>query len=151
MRSGILAAGFAAAVLAAGPALGAEEHEVKMLNRGEEGPMVFEPAFLKIEPGDSVRFVPTDMTHNSESIAGMIPEGAEPWKGRINEEITVTFDVPGIYGYKCLPHYGMGKIGLILVGDEAPNLEEAQSVRHPGIAARRFTALFETLEEELAN
>jgi len=30
------------------------EHKVKMLNSGTDGYMVFEPAVLTIEPGDSV-------------------------------------------------------------------------------------------------
>ncbi len=54
-------------VLAAIAALGlagaaqAADHEVKMLNRGSDGGMmVFEPAFLKVEPGDTVTFVAGD-------------------------------------------------------------------------------------------
>jgi len=34
------------------PALAAE-HEIHMLNKGEAGTMVFEPAFVKAEPGDT--------------------------------------------------------------------------------------------------
>lgn len=65
----------------------AAEHEVRMLNKGPEGqPMQFDPAFLKISPGDTVTFVATDKDHNSETILGMIPEGAETWKGKMNEE-----------------------------------------------------------------
>ena len=48
-----------------------------MLNKGAEGAMVFEPSLLKITPGDTVKFLATDKTHNAESIAGMIPEGAK--------------------------------------------------------------------------
>ena len=43
---------------AAAPAFAAT-HEVKMYNRNENGPMIYEPQFLKIAPGDSVRFIPT--------------------------------------------------------------------------------------------
>jgi len=32
--------------------------------------MVFEPALLKNAPGDTVTFVPTDKSHNAESIKG---------------------------------------------------------------------------------
>ena len=59
----------------AGPAMAAEV-EVKMLNKGAEGLMVFEPALLKIEPGDTVKFVATDKGHNAESIKGMFPADA---------------------------------------------------------------------------
>src|SRR5690606_13822923 len=79
----------------------AADHQVKMVNKDSEGrAMQFEPAFLAVAPGDTVTFVNADKGHNSESIKGMIPEGAEPWKGQINEEIKVTFDVEGVYGYK---------------------------------------------------
>ena len=38
----------------------AAEIEVKMLNKGSDGvPMVFEPSFVKIVPGDTVKFVST--------------------------------------------------------------------------------------------
>jgi len=63
--------------------------------------MVFEPSLLKIAPGDTVKFLATDKTHNAESIAGMLPEGAKKFVGKINEETTVTFEQPGIYGIKC--------------------------------------------------
>ncbi len=96
----------------------AAEHQVLMLNKDSEGrTMQFEPAFLKVEPGDTVTFVPQDKTHNTESIGKAIPQGAEGWKGKINEEVTVTFGIEGFYGYKCLPHAGMGMVGLIQVGD----------------------------------
>ena len=84
-----------------------------MLNKSSEGVvMQFEPAFLKIAPGDTVTFLPTDKGHNSESILDIAPEGAEPWKGKINEQITVTFAQEGLYGYKCQPHFGLGMVGL---------------------------------------
>ena len=58
----------AAALFVAGSA-GAAEVEVKLLNKGSDGAvMVFEPALVKIAPGDSVKFVSTDKGHNAESI-----------------------------------------------------------------------------------
>jgi pseudoazurin len=118
------------------------EHRVEMLNRGPDGEMMaFAPAFLKVAPGDTVTFVPTDKSHNAESILGMIPEGAEAWKGKINQEISVTFETEGVYGYKCLPHYPLGMVGLIQVGEAAPNLAQAQEIKHPGRAAQRMALL----------
>lgn len=35
----------------------AQTYEVLMKNRGTGGPMVYEPDFLAIQPGDSVKFV----------------------------------------------------------------------------------------------
>lgn len=120
----------------------AADHEVRMLNKGPEGqPMQFDPAFLKIAPGDTVTFVATDKGHNAESIQGMIPATAQTWKGKINEEIKLTFNVEGIYGVKCLPHFGMGMVGLIQVGDSTENLEAAQTAKLPGKAKTRMAEL----------
>lgn len=120
----------------------AAEHEVQMLNKGPEGqPMQFDPAFLKIEPGDTVKFVATDRGHNAETILEMIPEGAETWKGKINEEITVTFNEEGIYGYKCMPHFAMGMVGIIQVGDDVSNLNSAETAKLPGRAKARMAEL----------
>jgi pseudoazurin len=139
---------FALLALAAGIALSgtahAVEHEIKMLNRGER-PMVFEPEFVQAQPGDTLRFVPTDASHNAESIEGMLPAGAEPFKGAINEEITYTLTEEGVYGVKCLPHYGMGMVMVVVVGDPV-NLEEVKEVRHPGRARNVFEDLLAQVE-----
>lgn len=137
---------FAVAALAAlGLASGAsaEEHVVRMLNQGSTGPMAFEPAIVRIAPGDSVRFVPTDPGHNAESIPRMLPAGVRPFRGGIGQEFTVTFTTPGVYGYKCLPHYAMGMVGLVIVGAPNSNLAAAETVTHPGRARTVFSALFE--------
>ena len=132
----------AAALLLSVPAFSmAADFEVKMLNKGAEGAMVFEPAGLKIAPGDTVTFIPTDKGHNAEAIKGMIPEGAAEFKGKINEEIKVTFDVPGLYGIKCAPHLGMGMVAAILVGDgPAANLDAFNAAKLPKKARERIDA-----------
>ena len=127
----------------------AAEVEVRMLDKGIEGVMVFEPALVKIEPGDIVKFVATNKGHNVESIKGMLPEGAAPFVGKMNEEVTVTFDKPGVYGVKCLPHYGMGMVGLVVVGTPV-NQAEAMTVTHPGRAKTVMTALFGRLAAQAA-
>ena len=137
--AGLMAAG---AVAGTAPAVAAE-HEVKMLNKGAEGVMVFEPSLLEIAPGDTVHFVATDKGHNVLSIEGMSPEGTAPFSGKVNEDVTVTFDTPGVYGFECKPHYGMGMVGLVIVGDPA-NLADAKAVSHKGKAKKRFEQLFET-------
>lgn len=142
MKAALMAAAVLVATLA--PAQAAEV-EVKMLTRGETGMMVFEPALIQIEPGDSVRFVPVDPGHNAESIDGMIPEAANPFKGGIGKELVVTFDQEGIYGYQCMPHYGMGMVGLVVVGNEEANREAAQALKQRGKAAKRFETLFADL------
>ena len=98
------------------------DYTVKMLNNGKEGLMVFEPSVLSIQQGDTVLFEATDVSHNSASIPGMIPQGAMPWTGAMNQDIKVTFDEEGVYVYQCTPHSMMAMVGVIQVG--APkNLE----------------------------
>lgn len=125
----------------------AADHQVQMLNKDSEGrAMQFEPAFLKIAPGDTVTFVSTNPGHNSESFADGIPEGAEAWKGKISQDITVTFDAEGLYAYKCLPHVGLGMVGLIQVGDSTDNLEAVEAVKYPGKAKDRMAELIEEMK-----
>ena len=132
------------AVHAAAPAA-AKEYQVKMLNKGSDGSlMVFEPAFIKLVAGDTVKFIATQKGHNAETIAGMAPAGARPFKGKINEEIVVRFPKEGLYGYKCLPHMGMGMVGLIQVGkpvNKAAATAAAQKL--PGFGKKRMNALIE--------
>ncbi|MEL6118910.1 MAG: pseudoazurin [Pseudomonadota bacterium] len=150
-RRTILLAGTAA--LIARPAIAeATTHTVEMLNKDPEDAkqrMVFKPAFLMVNPGDTVQFVSADKGHNSEVIDDMIPEGAEGWKGRINDDVEVTLDTPGFYGYKCTPHVGTGMVGLIVVQGDGmmDNLEAAQKVKHRGQSKKRFEALWEMAEE----
>ena len=103
-------------------------HSIKMLNQGSSGVMVFEPAYLKINIGDSVTFKSTDAAHNSASIPGMIPSSASSWNGGLSQDITVMFDVAGIYGYQCTPHSMMAMVGVIQVGDDKSNLDSAKAV-----------------------
>ena len=100
----------------------AAEHEVKMLNNGKDGIMVFEPGSLNVAVGDTVKFVPTDMGHDVAS--HFTPEGGVTWKGQMNKEVTVTIDKEGIYIYKCQPHVMLGMVGVIQAG-EATNKEAA--------------------------
>lgn len=121
----------------------AADFEVLMLNKGTDGKtMGFSPSFLRIEPGDTVTFIPVDRGHNAETILDMIPDAAPHWKGRIDETFTVTLTVPGLYGFKCMPHFAMGMVGLIEVGDDRSNLTALMNVRLSGKAQARMMELF---------
>lgn len=137
MRTTLATLAAASCLLVALPAFAAD-HEVQMLNRGEAGPMVFEPAALRIEPGDTITFVAADPGHNAETINGMIPEGAESFRTTIGQTETVTFDVEGVYGIKCTPHFGMGMVMLVQVGDDDHNIEAVKGATLPPKAAERF-------------
>jgi len=133
----------AGALLMAIPA-NAAEFEVKMLNKGPDNQaMTFDPPFLKVQAGDTVKFVPTDKGHDAETIPGMLPDGATPFKGKLSQEISVTFDKPGLYGYRCVPHFGMGMVGLIEVGGSTANLDAAKQAKMPPLATKRMTALLD--------
>lgn len=127
-----------------GGAACAETFEVQMLNKGADGErMVFEPAFLQVQPGDTVRFLATDKSHNAEVNTGMHPDGATVFKGKINEEIEVTLDVEGVYGVICKPHFAMGMVMTIAVGEvEMP--DDFFAGRVPPNAKKRF-------EDQLSN
>jgi len=143
MKKLILSAALGAMVMA--PAAFAEEHVIEMRNMGSDRQsMVFEPAYLEVEPGDTVTFVNAMGVHNAQTIDGMLPEGVEGFVGDMNSDVSFTASEEGLYGIKCMPHYGMGMVALIKVGDgEAPNLETAASVRHPGRARIRMADLLE--------
>ncbi|WP_060492799.1 pseudoazurin [Pseudomonas sp. NBRC 111140] len=131
----------ASALLA--PAVLAEVHEVKMLNRGSDGAMVYEPDHLHIAPGDSVRFLPTQSGHNAASVAGLLPAGAEPFKSKLNQVFEQTFSVPGVYGIQCIPHLAMGMVMVIQVGDASA---AALPANLPTRAKARFAAQLQKLE-----
>ena len=99
------------------------EHIIKMLNSGVGGSMIFEPAVIKVSKGDTIHFKATDMSHNSASMAGMIPEGASSWAGQLSQDISIQLDSEGVYVYQCDPHAMMAMIGVIQVG-EAVNMSQ---------------------------
>ena len=120
--------------------------EVKMLNAGKDGTMVFEPGFVQAAPGDSVKFVPTNPSHSVTSAS--IPAGAKAWAGKMDQAVTVKLDKEGVYLYKCEPHAIMAMVGVIQVG-KPTNLAEAKA------AADKLTPTFvmnkDRLTKYLAN
>jgi pseudoazurin len=101
----------------------AATHEIKMLNNGKEGIMVFEPSFLTAKKGDVVKFVPTDPAHDVASI--VVPKGAKSWTGALGKAVTVTLTKEGLYFYECKSHVSMAMVGMIQVG-KASNLAEVK-------------------------
>jgi len=147
MFAGMKLVAVAVCALAVASAASAAEFEVKMLTKGAKGEMVFEPDVVRIAPGDTVHFVVVDKghAHDAVSIRGMLPEGAEPFEGEPDRDITITFTVQGVYGYKCVPHYSTyGMVGLVIVGDPV-NLEAVKTVRQFGASKKRFAEIFASL------
>src|SRR5262245_52144069 len=69
------------------------------------------------------------------------PRGADAFKSKMNEEFSVTVHQEGVYGVKCAPHYSMGMVALIVVGQPI-NADEAKAVKHVGKAKTAFSELF---------
>ena len=137
MFSKLIAASVAVMLLA--PAAFAENFEVKMLNKGTDGAMVFEPAFVKAAVGDTVTFISTDKGHNVENIKDLLPEGVEPFKSGMGKDYVLTLTAEGLYGVKCTPHLTMGMVALIQAG--APvNQDAVTAAVLKGKAKTRFDA-----------
>lgn len=128
--------GFLLATTMSGSAFAAD-HEVDMLNKGADGPMVFEPMLSKIAIGDTITFVPKDKGHNAETIKKLMPEGSEPFKSKMNETKTYAFEKPGVYLIRCTPHYSMGMVALVIVGDDTSNLQSIKDAKLPKPARER--------------
>ena len=86
------------------------------------------PLVLFAQPGDTVTFVGM-VGHDTVSIEGMIPDGAQSWTSKLGEEaFTITLEHQGVYIYKCTPHMSSGMVGSIVVGDGDPeNLATIES------------------------
>ncbi|WP_209047662.1 plastocyanin/azurin family copper-binding protein [Rhizorhabdus histidinilytica] len=93
--------------------------------------------------GDRVIFKATNPSHDAASIPTMLPAGAKPFTGKISQDVTVTFTVPGFYGIKCTPHFGMGMVALIKVGKPTNGEQVTQAAaKLPPMARKRLLAAF---------
>jgi pseudoazurin len=116
--------------------------QIEMKNKGAAGMMVFEPAYVMAQPGDTVRFVPTDPGHNAETIDGMLPEGVKPAVGGMNKVFEYKVTKAGLYGFECKPHFGLGMVALVKVGKGVPaNLDAARKATMPPLAGKRMAPL----------
>lgn len=131
--------------LAATPALAANV-DVQLLNKGDKGAMVFQPDLVKIAVGDTVTYQPTDKGHDVDGAAGNIPAAATPFKAPMSQGLTQTFTVPGVYVVKCDPHYAMGMVSVVVVGDDLSNLDALKTVKNPKLAQARLDAIFAELK-----
>ena len=101
-------------------------YKVKMLNQGDQGSMIFEPAFIKINTCDSINFEMSDAGHNAVTVAA--PAGSVPFDTKYKSSTLVQFDTNGIYLYKCAPHAMMAMAGLIQVSDASNKTEMNEAI-----------------------
>tara|TARA_Y100000114_G_scaffold153282_1_gene172947 strand:- start:709 stop:1143 length:435 start_codon:yes stop_codon:yes gene_type:complete len=119
----------------------AENITLEMLNKRDDGQkMVYSEDVARVNVGDTVTWVPTSKGHNVEIVAA--PEGFDiPKKSKNNKEVSITFDVPGIYYYWCTPHKSMGMIGLVIVGDDVSNKDAIAKAKAMGKSKKKLKAL----------
>ena len=113
-------------ILLAAKTVFAGDLTIEMLNKRDDGAkMVYGTDIARVEVGTTVTWIPKQKGHNVEFIAG--PDGWKaPKKSKINEEVSITFDTPGVYLYQCTPHATMGMIALVVVGDGDNDVSKAK-------------------------
>jgi pseudoazurin len=113
---------------------------INLKNKGADGSaMVFEPGFVRAAVGDTIKFVPVDKGHFVQGLPGMWPEGVADVKGKVNEELDFKVEKDGFYAFKCAPHFAMGMVALIQVGN-APVTDAVKAIKVPGPAGKRIEA-----------
>ena len=145
-----MVAAIAGALMA--PVAYAAEYEVHMLAKDANGRFAqYEPAFLKVQPGDTVTFISSDALDNTESIPELIPQSAENWTGDLGKNVSVSFETEGLYVYKCVHHVGRGMIGVVQVGDGVQVLDAAAVSKLPAQAKARLDVLLTEAGPSVAN
>ena len=126
-------------------AANAEDLTIEMLNKRDDGAkMVYGTDIARVEVGTTITWIPTQKGHNVEFIAG--PDGWKaPKKSKVNKEVSITFDTPGVYLYQCTPHATMGMIAMVVVGDDMSNLDDIKGVKIRGKSKRKMKELLENL------
>ena len=127
------------------PALAADM-TIEMLNKREDGAkMVYSEDIDRIDVGDTITWVPSAKGHNVEFIAG--PDGWKaPKKSKLNKEVAITFDTPGVYLYQCSPHKSMGMIAIVIVGDlTQEGVDAIKGAKVKGKSKKKLKALLADL------
>lgn len=59
----------------------------------------------------------------------------------VGPETVAKFDREGLHVFGCSPHYMMGMVALVVIGDKRDNLEAARSVPHNRLTQKRIEPL----------
>ena len=143
--------------------------EIKLMQT-PDGKVYFDPAGVRIAPGDTVRWVQLSGFHSTTAYHPSndnhelrIPASAKPWDSDIllanypkpGATFEHVFTVPGVYDYFCKAHELAGMVGRIVVGSPgdgpgtkpfgyAPN-EHWKSV--PEVARDAFPSVAEIMQK----
>ena len=123
----------------------AADMTIDMLNKDANGnKMVYSKEIAKVAVGDTITWLPASKGQHVEFIAG--PEGFDiPKKSKNGKEVSITFEVPGVYYYWCTPHKGMGMIGLVVVGDDTSNKDKIAKAKALGKSKKKLKKLLSEL------
>ena len=122
----------------------ADTIEVQMLNANDAGDkMVFSQELIRAEVGDVIRFIPTDRSHNAESVKDALPEGQEAFKGKMSSEVEYLVTETGLTAVVCQPDQTMGMVALIVVGNDVSNAQDILDSRVRGQGKDKIKALVE--------
>lgn len=126
----------------------AEDVTLEMWNKDpndKKRKMVFSEEIVTIETGQSITWLATDKGHNVQMIAG--PKGVDlPKKSKISQDVTLSFDDPGVYVYICTPHATMGMIGLVVVGElTQEGVDAIKKAKVRGKSKKKFKKLLKEL------
>ena len=123
----------------------AADMSIDMLDKDANGnKMVYSKEIAKVAVGDTITWLPASKGHNVEIIAA--PDGYDiPKKSKNGKEVSITFEVPGIYYYWCTPHKGMGMIGLVVVGDDTSNKDKIAKAKALGKSKKKLKKLLSEL------
>lgn len=96
---------------------------IKMKDASDDSVLfVYEPNFIKVQPGQKIGFEKTSVGHNA--VSELTPNGASGWQvGYSGGEVILQQE--GVYVYYCEPHKSFGMYGIIQVGDANVNKDAA--------------------------
>ena len=138
----------AALIIVSSAAAFAETIEIQMLNVNEAGDkMVFSQELIRAELGDVIKFVPTDKSHNAQSVKNALPDGQKKFKGKMNKEIEYLVTEAGLTAVVCQPHQTLGMVALIVVGNDVSN---AQDILDAGVRGKGKIKIAALIEEAIA-
>ena len=134
----------AALIVVSSAAAFAETIEIQMLNvNGAGDKMVFSQELIRAEVGDVIKFVPTDKSHNAQSVKNALPDGQKKFKGKMNKEVEYLVTEAGLTAVVCQPNQAMGMVALIVVGNDVSNAQGILDARVRGKGKIKIAALVE--------
>ena len=145
MFSACRAACLAAPVFGAVACVSASAATISVDFGKDPGGQFFHPDFIRILPGDKVRFRQIAAGGLVQSIRGMLPQGASQFAASVDRDLEIQFEHDGVYGVQYANAYQAGGVVLVVVGKPVNELA-AKAVQNPPLAQARFDKLFSILD-----